>query len=350
MAFTANALTAFAAEILLGVGMDAEKAATTARLLVHTDGIGRSTHGLAMLGLYVAEIERGGMRAQGSPHIVKDTGATAVWDGDYLPGLWLVNLAIDTAIACIKQHGVVSIAIRKAHHIGCLAALAKQAADKGYIATIANSDPSGKRVAPYGGKEALFTPNPFAFAYPGTPNSVLIDSCASITTTSMTRQKVAANEHFAEPWLLDAQGRPTRDPRVLEHSTPRGSLQLVGGQEYGHKGFGQALMIEALSQGLSGHGRKDGPTRWGGSVFLQVIDPAFFAGDEAFADQTQFFADACRSNPPIDPAKPVRLPGDNAARRLAASAAAGIELSKATRDGLDSLARKFKLPLLAEKS
>ncbi len=68
----------------------------------------------------------------------------------------------------------------------------------------------------------------------------------------MTRQKVAAGEQFEHPWLLDAQGNPTRDPRVLEHTTPRGSLQLLGGQEYGHKGFGLALMIEALSQGLAG--------------------------------------------------------------------------------------------------
>ena len=35
-------------------------------------------------------------------------------------------------------------------------------------------------------------------------------------------------------------------------SKPRGSLQLVGWQDHGHKGFGMALMIEALSQGLSG--------------------------------------------------------------------------------------------------
>jgi len=37
-------------------------------------------------------------------------------------------------------------------------------------------------------------------------------------------------------------------------------------------------MIEALSQGLSGHGRKNGPKRWGGNTFVQVLDPDFFAG------------------------------------------------------------------------
>jgi LDH2 family malate/lactate/ureidoglycolate dehydrogenase len=47
-----------------------------------------------------------------------------------------------------------------------------------------------------------------------------VDICASIATTSMTRQKYAAGELFEPPWLLDAQGNPTRDPAVLEHSGP----------------------------------------------------------------------------------------------------------------------------------
>jgi len=164
------------------------------------------------------------------------------------------------------------------------------------VALIANSDPAGQRVAPYGGTEALFTPNPFAVGYPGAEHPVLVDICASITTTSMTRQKFAAGEPFEHPWLLDAQGRPTRDPAVLEHTEPRGSLQLLGGQEYGHKGFGLALMIEALSQGLAGHGSKDAPKRWGGNVFLQVIDPEAFAGGEAFVEQTDHLSQRCRAN------------------------------------------------------
>ena len=34
-----------------------------------------------------------------------------------------------------------------------------------------------------------------------------------------------------------------------------GTVMPLGGLEYGHKGFGLALGIEALSQGLSGSGR-----------------------------------------------------------------------------------------------
>jgi len=252
-----------------------------------------------------------------------------------------VARAIEQALPRAAAHGLAAIAIRRSHHIGCLAALVKQAADRGFIALIANSDPAGARVAPYGGTEALFTPNPFAVGYPGAAHPVLVDICASITTTSMTRQKHAAGELFEHPWLLDAEGRPTRDPAVLEHSTPRGSLQLMGGTEYGHKGFGLALMIEALSQGLAGHGRKQAPRRWGGNVYLQLIDPAFFAGREAFLEQTEHLGERCRANRPIDARRPVRLPGDQAAAGIERAAREGLGFDEPTRHALNDWAARL---------
>jgi len=283
------------------------------------------------------------MRATGEPEVVRDTGATVVWDGDYLPGLWLVDRALALALPRAAELGVVSVAIRKSHHIGCLAALVKQAADKGYVALIANSDPSGRRVAPYGGTEALFTPNPFALGYPGADHPVLIDISASITTTSMTRQKLAAGEQFEHPWLLDAQGVPTRDPAVLEHREPPGSLQLIGGPEYGHKGFGLALMIEALSQGLSGYGRHDAPKRWGGNVFLQVLDPDLFAGRAEFERQMDHLSDRCRANKPVRADRSVRMPGDQAARNIADAQANGIAYDEATWQALGGWAERLKV-------
>ena len=335
------ALTDFATSLLLAAGMDDDKARTVARLLVLTDMMGRRTHGLAMVPLYVADIRKGNMKVTGEPEVAKDTGATLVWDGRYLPGIWLVNRAIDTAIARCAEHGVVTVGIRRSHHIGCLAALAKQAADRGFVAIIANSDPANKRVAPYGGTEALFTPDPYAIGYPGADHPVLVDTCASITTTSMTRQKFAAGELFEHPWLLDADGNPTRDPAVLENREPRGSLQLIGGLEYGHKGFGMALMIEALSQGLSGHGRKDAPRQWGGNTFLQVLDPGFFAGREAFAEQMNFVSDRCRENRPIRPDRPVRMPGDAAAKGIAAALKDGIGYEPAAWTAIERCAREL---------
>lgn len=318
------------ADLLRSAGMDAEKADSVARLLVLTDAMGRRTHGLAMLPLYLADIRKGGMAVSGEPEVVRDNGVSAVWDAGYLPGLWVMERAIQQAMPRAQQFGVAVIAIRRTHHIGCLAALARIATDREMIAQIWNSDPAGQRVAPFGGTEAVFTPDPMALGYPGPQHPVLVDICASITTTSMTRQKVAAGEQFAQPWLQDADGRPTTDPRVLEHSDPRGALLPIGGHDYGHKGYGLALMNEALSQGLSGHGRRDAPKRWGGNVLLQVLDPQQFAGLDAFVEQTAHISDLCRNNRPIDPAKPVRVPGDQAAAGIARAQAEGICFDAAT--------------------
>jgi L-lactate dehydrogenase len=323
-------LDAFASALFRATGMDADKADTLAGLLVLTDMMGRRTHGLAMVPLYLAEIQSGKMSITGDVEVVKDTGATQVWDGAWLPGQWVVSRAVESAMQRTVDSGVCTVAIRRSHHIGCLAALAKRAADRGFVAIIANSNPAAQFVAPFGGTEPLFTPNPFAIGYPGRDHPVLVDICASITTVSMTREKFAAGQEFDHPWLLDAQGTPTRDPSVLENTKPPGSLQLLGGQEYGHKGFGLALMVEALSQGLSGEGRRDPPKRWGGSTFVQVLDPDFFGGRATFGEEMDFLADRSRANRPADPARPVRLPGDNAAQCIAAAKAHGVAYDDVT--------------------
>ena len=334
-------LRQFASKLLHAAGMPAPKADTVARLLVLTDMMQRHTHGVALCPLYIDQLQANLMGTEGEPEVVNDTGATVVWDGGYLPGLWLVDKALNIAFDRVPKHGVVTFAMRRSHHIACLAALVKQATDRGLLAILATSDPGGKFVAPFGGRDPVLTPNPFAIGYPGNKAPVLVDICASITTVSMCRTKVAAGLEFEHPWLLDNQGRPTTDPRYLEQTTPRGSLLLLGGAEYGHKGFGLALMVEALTQGLAGHGRLDAPNRWGANVFLQVMDPEAFAGRESFVNQMDFIGDRCRESTPVQPDGVVRLPGDQASRNIANAEQDGIVVSDATMDKLQACARKL---------
>lgn len=337
----AEALRRFAAELFAAAGLDAGKAEAVARILVLTDMMGRHTHGLAQCGAYLEQVTAGGMTGTGEPEVVRDTGATLVWDGGYRPGLWLMDQALQEGFARIARHGVVTFAMRRSHHVGCLAALAKGATDRGLYAMLASSGPHTRFVAPFGGKQGLFSPNPFAIAFPTADFPVLVDTCASLTTVSMTREKAAAGELFEHPWLMDSEGRPTRDPSVMERPADRGSLLLLGGFEAGHKGFGLALMVEALTQGLSGHGRRDKPTRWGASVYVQLVDPDAFAGRDAFAEQMDFLAEQCHANPPIDPARPVRLPGEQANRNIRQAEADGVPVSSETAATLHAWAGKL---------
>jgi L-lactate dehydrogenase len=85
--------------------------------------------------------------------------------------------------------------------------------------------------------------------------------------------------------------------------------------EFGHKGFGLGLVVEALSLALSGAGRSTAPDAFGQSVFLQLIDPRRLGGGlDYFLQETTELANRCRASrvPPDRP--PVRLPGERSLR------------------------------------
>ncbi len=338
--YCVESLRQLAESLFIAADMDADKAASVARMLVAGDMVGQRTHGMALCAQYLDQIEQGLMTVRGEPEVVRDSGALFVWDGNYLPGPWLTSKAIGQACVRVATHGVVTGVIRRSHHIACLTAQLRQATERGYVIVLASSDPAVGYIAPYGGKEPLFTPNPIAIGYPGTQQAVWIDVSTSITTVGMTKQKAAAGERFAHPWLMDADGRPSDDPRVIEAGIG-GTLLPLGGLEYGHKGFGLSLMVEMLTHGLAGFGRPEAEKRWGAGVFLQVLDPAAFGGREAFLRQTDHTIERCHATTPIDPAKPVRLPGEMAQKGLREAQRSGIEMSSAVLAALKAKADKY---------
>lgn len=321
--FDRRVLKALARDLLIHGGLAEEKAAVVAELLIRTDEIGVSTHGISMVPYYLPELQGGGMARDGSHEVVQDGKVAMVWDGHYLPGQWVMQLALDTCMERAAEMGLAAMAIRRSHHIGCLSTLTRIAAQRGFVCYIATSDPSGKWVAPFGGVEPLLTPNPWAIGYPGGDHPVLIDTCASITTVSKVREHINTGTEFAHPWMLDASGRTTTDPNVV-NADPKGSILPVGGMDHGHKGFALGLMVETLSQALSGHGRVEAPARWGANVFLMVIDPAAFGGAEAFEAQVTWLNEACRASTPLAGQGPVRIPGDRAAKAEEMSARHGV--------------------------
>jgi LDH2 family malate/lactate/ureidoglycolate dehydrogenase len=115
----------------------------------------------------------------------------------------------------------------------------------------------------------------------------------------------------------------------------------IGGDEYGHKGFGLTLMIEALTQGLGGFGRVEAPPDWGAAVFVQVLDPDAFGGLAAFKRQTEWLAQAARHSPPVPGGAPVRVPGDGAMARKRAALADGVALYPGIIEGLAGWAAKL---------
>jgi LDH2 family malate/lactate/ureidoglycolate dehydrogenase len=323
--YRAADLIEYATALFAAAGCDGDKPGTIAAGLVEADLLGHTTHGLQLAATYLGELESGTMTATGEPEVVADRGAAVTWDGRRLPGVWLAARAVDLAVERAPAHGVATVVIRRSHHIGCLAAFLQRATDRGLMVTVASSDPAVATVAPFGGRKAVFTPNPFAVGIPTGGDPILIDISASITTNGMATRLRREGKRFPAPWALDAEGAPTGEPEAL-FTDPPGTLLPVGGIDHGHKGYGLALVIEALTQGLSGYGRAEKPEGWGASVFVQVIDPSAFSGSDAFERETGWLAAACRDCPPVPGADAVRLPGQRGLQLKRRALAEGVAL------------------------
>lgn len=338
--YRAADLVEYAAALFAAAGCDGDKPAVVAAGLVEADLLGHTTHGLQLAPSYLAELDAGRMTPTGEPEVVADRGGAVTWDGRRLPGVWLTAKAVELAADRAADRGTATAVIRRSHHIGCLAAFLQRATDRGLLVLIASSDPAAASVAPFGGRRAVFTPNPFAVGIPTDGDPILIDVSASITTNGMAARLRREGKRFPGSWAIDAAGRPTDDPAVLA-ADPPGTLLPVGGSDHGHKGFALALLVEALTQGLGGFGRADGPTGWGASVFVQVFDPTAFGGAEAFRRQTGWLAAACRDTPPIPGGDAVRLPGERGLERKRRALAEGVSLHLGVMEGLIPFAEKL---------
>jgi LDH2 family malate/lactate/ureidoglycolate dehydrogenase len=339
-------LTDFAGALLSRAGMPADKAQAVATVLVEGDLMGHTTHGLQLLAPYLAEIEKGSMQVAGEPEVLTARPAAQLWDGRRLPGPWLVLRALEEAAREARSQGTGTIVIRRSHHIGCLASYHRRAAEDGLVLLLACSDPNTASVAPFGGLDPVFTPNPVSAGFPtgGTPASV--DISTSTTTNGLTNRLHQQGGKLPAPWLIDGHGQPSDDPAVL-FTEPKGTILPLGGLDSGHKGYGLSLLVEALTGGLAGHGRADPREGWGATVFLQVLDPAAFAGLAAFERQVGEVARQCRAARPVDPQRPVRLPGERAHGLAARQREEGVVLHEGILPALAPWAAKFGLELPA---
>lgn len=346
--YSAHHLTEFAASLLSAAGLNQAKSAAVAEILVEGDLLGHTTHGLALLAPYLADLEKGSMEKTGDPIVIADFPAALTWDGRRLPGPWLVLRAIEIAVARARVHGTCTVVIRRSHHIACLAAYLKRVTDQGLMLLLTCSDPTVATVAPHGGRRGVMTPNPLAAAWPTANDPVMLDVSMSITTNGLVKRRSLEQRPMDGDWLVDANGQPTRDPSVL-FADPAGAILPIGGIDHGHKGYALGLLVEALTGGLAGHGRTDPAEGWSASIFLQVLDPALFGGTEKFECETSHLAEQCRTTPPLPGVERVRLPGEGGLRRRSEQLKEGVALYRGIMDALCPWAQRYEIALPDER-
>ncbi|SMO93444.1 Ldh family oxidoreductase [Paracoccus laeviglucosivorans] len=325
--FAHDELRILARDLLVAAGLPQPRAAAMADVMVTTDLMGHRTHGIAFLPSYLDRVQSGVIAQSGEIQVISESPAHLAWHTPRLPGAWVMQEAIAALLGKLETQPVVTATIANCSHIGSLQTYLKDIGERKFLAQLMVTDPGVISVAPFGGADPVLTSNPIAAAIPTHDQPILIDQSTSLVSNAMIAGYGRRGEALPGDWILDGQGQPSRDAAVMEQDPP-GTILPLGGLDFGYKGFGFGLMVEAWGLALSGHGRRTPQARGGQGVCLQIIDSAAFAGREAFLDETTELVRRCHASRPSG-SQPVRLPGERAYAEHARQMAEGIEISEA---------------------
>jgi uncharacterized oxidoreductase len=159
------------------------------------------------------------------------------------------------------------------------------------------------------------------------------------------KARVARNQGIPAPEdsLLDAAGRPTRDPGVM-FQEPRGALIAMGE----HKGSGLAIMCELLAGALTG-GRtaQPGHRQAGGiinNMLSVIIDPAVFGDRRRLLEEIAALIGYVKSARPRAGFDEVLVPGEPERRQRAQRLERGIDVDERTWTEILDAARLLGVP------
>jgi L-2-hydroxycarboxylate dehydrogenase (NAD+) len=302
--------------VLSQAGASSYERQTVAAALLAADLRGQHSHGLRRLPLIVARV-RAGLIVPGAMSTVAAHGPSlATLDGNFGFGHVTAVDACHRVGELARQTGLGMLLVRHSNGFGMLAYYLERLARAGLVAVILSTTQA--LVHPVGGSEAMLGTNPIGITFPADPPFVL-DMTTAATATARLKHARRRGERIPLTWAVDELGRPTDDP----DAALRGALNPFGGE----KGYGLGLAVTLLAGVLTGSAtgrRVQGVTdargvSTKGDLFLAVDPRALPWGREVDAAATAFLAEVRRSRP-VDPFRPVLVPGDRARARASFAA------------------------------
>jgi uncharacterized oxidoreductase len=232
----------------LGAGAaDAERVATA---LVDADLCGHGSHGVRQLPYYAGQVTRGELDPGAEIETMIERPALSVLDGRLGFGHVVAADAADLVVTRAREHGVAAVAVRNANHIGRLGTYTEIVAGAGQAAILlVSAQGADQQVAPFGGIDRRLSNNPLSIAVPGPVHPIVLDMALSEAAESRVVHAAELEAQVPDGWVLDAAGRPSRDPRDY---LAGGSLLPVGAAAGSHKGYSLIVLLELIVGLLAG--------------------------------------------------------------------------------------------------
>ena len=289
-------------------GMPEQDAWLAADTLIQADCWGHQSHGLLRLGWYYARLQSGAMKAVTNTSMVVDAGAISVMDGQDGVGQVITRRAVDEAVSRAKKHGVGVVSVRNSNHFGTCMYYTRIGAEQGCVMVLMSN--AGPNMAPWGGLKKKIGTNPWSIAVPGGAHGPVVMDMAN---SGVARGKIyLANkrrESIPDHWAIDAQGRPTTDPKAALEGF---ILPMAG-----HKGYVMGTMVDILSGVLSGsqfldgvHGPYDPVNRSGAGHFMVALNVAAFQPLSEFNARMDEYLTSLKDVPLAAGHKQVFYPGE----------------------------------------
>ena len=309
---------------LVANGFAPEVAFPIARTIAACERDGTLSHGLLRLPGYVESVKTGWADGHVLPEVVSKSPSMIVVDARN----GFTHLALARSRGELAERaaatGCAILLIRNAHHLAALWPDIEAFAEEGMVAMACVT--SKARVTGWGGGKPVFGTNASAFACPRAKGPPIVwDQAASLMSQGELLRYAREGMSIPEGVGVDAQGRPTTDPKAILEG---GALKPFGGV----KGASIAFMVEVLAAALSG-GPMGIETSPQGTLpskcgeFILLIDPRRAGAD--VGSRVETLVDAIKA------AGSEHMPGSRRHERRAKADAEGIALNPHSLDILE---------------
>jgi LDH2 family malate/lactate/ureidoglycolate dehydrogenase len=303
-------LEAFIRDAFVAAGAKEEHAATIADRMIESDLQSMHGHGIFRLPAYIRRVKEGGYNLNPNIKIIRETSNSALVDGDNGFGHVVVRYAVDTAIQKAKDHGIAWVGTRNSNHAGAGGSYATLALPHdmiGIYMAIGNAN----HMPAWGGLDRLLSTNPICYAIPTKDEfPVLLDMATTVVSYGKIKVYAQTGKEMPEGWMIDREGKPLTDPKKIEE----GFLMPIGE----HKGYGLNFIIGALAGVLNAAAfgsttidfNKDykTPTNSGQTFIAMRVD--LLRDAEEFKREMDEKVREMKNSTPMDPSRPVLLPGE----------------------------------------
>jgi LDH2 family malate/lactate/ureidoglycolate dehydrogenase len=265
--------------------------------------------------------------------VVHETPLSAMVDGGNNCGMYALMRAAEMSIERAQQHGFGVIGMNNAWMSGRGAIFVETIARAGLIGIHTVS--STQSVAPPGAVKAAYGTNPLSFAFPTAGDPFVIDMGTSAFMATDVQFRERRGELLPEGVAIDAQGRPTRDPKATRAG---GALLAFGG----YKGFAMAMAAQAL--GVFAGSGSDADGNYG--YVMLAMKPDLLMPLAEYRKQLSANLARIKAAPRRPGVDDIRLPGERSFRERAKNLREGIVIDKFIYEALLAVP-EGKLPPLA---